>query len=398
MIRPRLFGALATAAFLLALGNSAGCQTGSVDGPSGSFSGPLAPQGGTITGSGASGDLCSFSGTTAVGNYAGSSPSACASGQAVTGETLSGSGALTQTCGSVVSGTSGDLVTYSSGTTLGTYAGSSPSACAAGSMTTQPTLAATGVMTNNCTTLTSEANSSGGGSTTNFLRGDGTWAAPTSGASFWTLTESATLQTGALTGWTQRTGAWTGSAGGFQNDDGTANSYIEDDLSSPNQPIAAIVGSATNSGTGFASPTDWAIHIDFAFTSGSSTSDYCGVVIRGPAGALSLGESQCFSFRDGTTNGCNTFGVTTGGWNAVSYQMGTLTWHTLDATIHNATGPGASWSSVGVGLIVAIDGVNVWMGSLTSGTNVTSLQRVGIESSGHCMIRNWKLWTPALPK
>ena len=92
------------------------------------------------------------------------------------------------------------------------FAGSSPSACLAGSHTTQPTLSAAGVLANNCTTLASEANSSGGGSTTNFLRGDGTWAAPVGGV------------TG--TGTTNQTVKYTNGAGGvignaWATDDGT---------------------------------------------------------------------------------------------------------------------------------------------------------------------------------
>jgi hypothetical protein len=52
--------------------------------------------------SGTAGDLAIFgTGGGSVGNYAGSSPSNCGAGQAVTGEALSAAGALTHTCSSV---------------------------------------------------------------------------------------------------------------------------------------------------------------------------------------------------------------------------------------------------------------------------------------------------------
>ena len=48
--------------------------------------------------SGTNGDLTAFTGTNTVGNYAGSSPSACSAGQYVSNEALSAAGALTHSC------------------------------------------------------------------------------------------------------------------------------------------------------------------------------------------------------------------------------------------------------------------------------------------------------------
>lgn len=85
-------------------GSALGCPAGDIEedttGGSGGW-GCVAIPTGTVTGTGTAGDLTAWSTTTAVGNYAGSTPSACSGGSAVTQSSLSAAGALTQTCSAV---------------------------------------------------------------------------------------------------------------------------------------------------------------------------------------------------------------------------------------------------------------------------------------------------------
>lgn len=92
---------------------------------------PLGVVSGSFLGSaavaGTTNDLAIFTGAHAVGNYAGSTATACSAGNAVTQTALSAAGALTQTCSAFPSGTgtTGDLTAWSSSTGIGNYAGTS---------------------------------------------------------------------------------------------------------------------------------------------------------------------------------------------------------------------------------------------------------------------------------
>jgi hypothetical protein len=115
--------------------------------------------GGTITGGGTAPDLAVWSGATAIGNYAGSSPTACAANNALSRVTIDAAGALAFTCVSVtpggsISGTAGDLAVFTgAGATVGNYAGSSPTACTAGNVVTGSALSAAGALTQTCTAI-----------------------------------------------------------------------------------------------------------------------------------------------------------------------------------------------------------------------------------------------------
>lgn len=114
-----------------------------------------------LTGTGTSTDLTAWTGANTIGNYGGSSPSACTTGQAVTGEALSAAGALTHTCTTLISGTNTDLVAFTGANTIGNYAGSTPSACSAGQAVTQPALSAAGALTTTCAAFVPAASVSG---------------------------------------------------------------------------------------------------------------------------------------------------------------------------------------------------------------------------------------------
>lgn len=174
-------------------------------------------------------------------SFGGSSPAACSAGSLTSQPTLAANGTLANNCTTLTStanssgagdatkflsgagtwvtpaggftstATSPNLMIASSSTSAANFAGSTPAACSAGSLTSQPTIASTGAITNNCTTLTSAANSSGAGSTTKFLRGDGTWSTPTGGGGgLYNGTMTGTIPTQAGTGLTNN---WNTTAG-----------------------------------------------------------------------------------------------------------------------------------------------------------------------------------------
>jgi len=76
-----------------------------------------------VTGTGTSSDLSVWTAAGAIGNYAGSSPSACSAGQAVTQSALSAAGALSYSCAafgssSLTNAAGNNVVTKSNGTNL----------------------------------------------------------------------------------------------------------------------------------------------------------------------------------------------------------------------------------------------------------------------------------------
>lgn len=69
--------------------------------------------------SGTTTDLAVFTGANTVGNFAGSSPSACTTGQALTNESIDATGALTNTCTTLISGTNNTLTKFTGANTIG---------------------------------------------------------------------------------------------------------------------------------------------------------------------------------------------------------------------------------------------------------------------------------------
>ncbi|MGC1490831.1 MAG: hypothetical protein WA798_05610, partial [Candidatus Acidiferrum sp.] len=113
-----------------------------------------------VTGAGTSPDLTAWSSASTVGDYGGSSPSACSAGSVTTDVALSAAGALTNTCtaigtagGITGTGTSPDLMVWASSTSATNYAGSTPAACTSGQAVTQPVLSAAGALTATCTAI-----------------------------------------------------------------------------------------------------------------------------------------------------------------------------------------------------------------------------------------------------
>lgn len=139
--------------------------------------------GGTVTGTGTAPDLPAWTGTSSLGNYAGSSPSACTAGNVITGTALSAAGALTHTCtaigaagGVTGAGTSPDLAIWSAGSAIADYAGSSPSACTAGNVVTGTSLSAAGVLAHTCTAIGTAGGVTGTGTTNTISKFTGSTA------------------------------------------------------------------------------------------------------------------------------------------------------------------------------------------------------------------------------
>jgi hypothetical protein len=65
--------------------------------------------------------------------------------------------------------TSGDLIAATGTSTVGNYAGSTPSACTVGNVTTGVSIGATGALTNTCTAIGTQGGITGGSLTTNVL-------------------------------------------------------------------------------------------------------------------------------------------------------------------------------------------------------------------------------------
>jgi hypothetical protein len=92
--------------------------------------------------------------------YGGSSPSSCSAGNVTTGLALSAAGVLTNSCtaigtagGVTGTGTSPDLTTWTGSTSVGNYGGSSPSACGAGTIMTAAAFSASGTLSYTCTAI-----------------------------------------------------------------------------------------------------------------------------------------------------------------------------------------------------------------------------------------------------
>lgn len=99
---------------------------------------------GGVTGSGTTGDLTAWASSSSVGNYAGSSPSACTTGKAITGIAISAAGVITPTCTAI----GGATIATTSAVLKGDGAGNG---------------IASGVTDNGTTVGTSEALSTSGG-------------------------------------------------------------------------------------------------------------------------------------------------------------------------------------------------------------------------------------------
>lgn len=117
---------------------------------------------GGVTGTGTSGDLAVFTGASAVGNFAGSSPTACAAGQSLTQVTSAATGALTLVCStnvsSVAAGTGISASTTSGAATVGlNINGGTTQTCGAG----QSFTSITGVGIVSCSTFSTLTNVAG---------------------------------------------------------------------------------------------------------------------------------------------------------------------------------------------------------------------------------------------
>ncbi len=360
---------------------------------------------GTITGSGTAPDLAVFTAGSAIGNYAGSASNACGAGSAAQSFTLNAAGSASAACAQFVNGTGtgSDLAIFTAAGTIGNYAGftlkndgsgtvctitaqgsgdcnnvvlgagtsgnltvfqSAPpnnrtignygggsAACGTGSAVTSVVFGANGTVTAGCGSIASVA----GG--------------------FWENVETDTLTGGSLTGWTQKTGAWTATAGvGFSIDDGTTESFLSDDSG---KPFDILVGASN------ASMLGWAVSVEFQYTAGSTAANDCGFVFRGVNAAIGANAVRVFAEKNGTKDGYDTFGAAQNGWSpnpGGAFSNGV--WHTLGAT---AIGPSASWASV------SMDGVTVWQGLMDT---IIAPTRVGIWGNpGHCLFRNFKIWT-----
>lgn len=82
--------------------------------------------------------------------YAGSAGTGCTAGQVTTNESVSATGAVTNTCTQELPASTADILVGSNGSAVA-YAGSTGTGCSAGSMTTNESVSAAGVVTNTCT-------------------------------------------------------------------------------------------------------------------------------------------------------------------------------------------------------------------------------------------------------